>query len=347
MPYYLVSCPYESEEPHRIHYQLFGNSTAPYKIVFTMGLGGTAAQWEPQVQYFSKQPDMYQVLIYDNRGMGLSDPVAGRWTTTRMARDTLSLLDYLGWKNDVHAVGLSMGGMITQEVVRQDPKRFASMILLSTIAGGLFSLKLFILTIPTGLQLAARTFLTTDPRAQLKNGLRLLYPEEFLELESPHPETGVLTKNFKLFRSALIKRGLNDKKNGVPPMRITSIFKQAFAVFGHSVSADELAGIAKSLNGNVLVLTGDADILVHPENATRLRDELNAELVVVPKAGHGANEQEHLLVNQTIERVVRKAASSDRSPKRANCPTTDRTTSALVTAAITPAEGTTHIPSRL
>jgi pimeloyl-ACP methyl ester carboxylesterase len=281
-----------------------------------MGLGGTAAQWEPQVQYFKSKGELYEVLIYDNRGMGLSDPVLGRWTTSKMARDTLKLLDYLGWHSQVHAIGLSMGGMITQEIVRQDINRFVSMILLSTIAGGTFSLKLFILTIPTGLQLAARTFLTTNPNVQLKNGLRLLYPEEFLERESAHPDTGEPTKNFKLFRKALIKRGLEDKKNGVPGLRITSIFKQAFAVFGHSVSAQELSGIAKGLNGNVLILTGDTDILVHPQNAYRLRDELKSELVVIQGAGHGANEQEHLVVNRHIERIVLRAGNCAQAKRR-------------------------------
>lgn len=58
-----------------------------------------------------------------------------------MARDALALLDRLGWKENVHVVGLSMGGMISQEIVRQGrPGQFASLTLLSTIAGGPFSL---------------------------------------------------------------------------------------------------------------------------------------------------------------------------------------------------------------
>lgn len=307
MPFFLVTCPFESEEAHRIHYDLFGSATAPHKIVFTMGLGGTAAQWEPQVAYFMTRPNEFQILTYDNRGMGLSDFVSGRWTTTKMARDTLRLLDHVGWTNKVNLVGLSMGGMISQEIVRQDVKRFSSLTLLSTIAGGALSLKLFILTIPTGMQLAARTFFTTDPKTQLKNGLRLLYPEEFLDKESPHPVTGQPTKNFKLLRSALIKRGLQDKANGVPGLKISSIMKQAFAVFTHSMSSAELVYITKSLKGNVLVLSGDSDILVHPQNALRLRDELGAELVMIPGAGHGANEQEPEYVNKIIEQVVVKA----------------------------------------
>ena len=243
-------------------------------------------------------------MVFDNRGMGFSDPVAGRWTTTKMARDALALLDYHQWKEKVHIVGLSMGGMITQETVRQDPQRFASMSLLSTIAGGPFSLGLFILAIPTGLRLVAQTFLSSSGKEQLKNGLKLLYPSKFLDESSPHPETGVQTLNFKLFRSALIRRGMQAKQDGMPAQRFASIVKQGFAVATHNVSREELAHISKELKGNVLVVTGDEDILVHPRNADRLADGLKAELIVLPGAGHGANEQYADEVNQAIERRV-------------------------------------------
>ena len=316
MPLHFVTHPHEAEETHALWYERRGRADAPVKLVFTMGLGGTANQWEAQTAFFDTRPDV-QYVVYDNRGLGFSDPVAGRWTTSKMARDALSLLGALGWSEGVHAIGLSMGGMITQEMLRQaKPGQFASLTLISTIAGGPFSLYLFIGSIPTGLQLAARTFLTTDPKTQLKNGLRLLYPDSFLEGESLNPATGKMEKNFKAFRRALIKRGVEAKKAGMPPMRVTSIFKQAFAVFSHSVSEAELKYVAQSVRGHVLVVTGDDDILVHPDNSTRLARELSAELVWIKGAGHGANEQCAPDVNAAIERNVR-AAQADFEARRA------------------------------
>lgn len=38
MPYFLVTCPFESEEAHRIHYTLHGEDSAPHKIIFTSEL---------------------------------------------------------------------------------------------------------------------------------------------------------------------------------------------------------------------------------------------------------------------------------------------------------------------
>lgn len=254
--------------------------------------------------------------MYDNRGMGLSDPVAGRWTTSKMAMDTIKLIKRVGWSGarqdrcKIHIVGLSMGGMISQEVCRLAERHdvhVSSLILVSTIAGGTYSLYYFVQSIPTGLQLTARTFLTTDANTQLKNGLALLYPTKFLEASSVHPETGETVQNFKLFRRALIKRGIQDKQNGSQGFSVVSVIKQGLAVFGHSVSGQEFQYISSKVQGNVLVITGDEDILVHPANSTRLCQELaGSQLVEIKGAGHGANEQDPQTVNSAIERLVRQ-----------------------------------------
>ncbi len=51
--------------------------------------------------------------------MGESDKPLGRYTTTQIAEDTLELLNHLDWsgKRELHVIGVSMGGMIAQELV--------------------------------------------------------------------------------------------------------------------------------------------------------------------------------------------------------------------------------------
>lgn len=55
--------------------------------------------------------------------MGDSDTPLLRYTTSEMAKDVIELVDHLGWtgERELHVVGVSMGGMISQELVRTLP----------------------------------------------------------------------------------------------------------------------------------------------------------------------------------------------------------------------------------
>ena len=86
-----------------------------------MGLGALKWYWQRQTQDFGhKEGETYSCLIFDNRGMGESDKPLLRYSTSEMARDVLELLEHVGWMEDrsLHVVGISMGGMIAQELVR-------------------------------------------------------------------------------------------------------------------------------------------------------------------------------------------------------------------------------------
>ena len=101
----------------------------------TQGLGGTMRTWQRQTKDFAhKQGDTYSCLVFDNRGIGLSDKPLLRYTTSEMARDIVELLDHVGWtaERSVHVVGISMGGMIAQELGLLIPSRICSLNLIST-----------------------------------------------------------------------------------------------------------------------------------------------------------------------------------------------------------------------
>ncbi len=51
--------------------------------------------------------------------MGRSDKPIMRYSTSEMAKDALELIDLIGWKSrrELHVIGVSMGGMIAQELV--------------------------------------------------------------------------------------------------------------------------------------------------------------------------------------------------------------------------------------
>lgn len=85
-----------------------------------MGLGSLKSSWQRQTKDFGHdQSSKYSCLIFDNRGMGESDKPLMRYSTSEMAKDACELLNHLGWtsKRQLHVIGISMGGMIAQEMV--------------------------------------------------------------------------------------------------------------------------------------------------------------------------------------------------------------------------------------
>jgi 3-oxoadipate enol-lactonase len=73
----------------------------------------------------------FRVLRFDSRGHGASEAPAGAYTIEQLADDTLALLDALNIDR-CHFVGLSMGGMIGQQLALRVPERLASLMLADT-----------------------------------------------------------------------------------------------------------------------------------------------------------------------------------------------------------------------
>ena len=83
-----------------------------------MGLGGLRTAWQRQTKDFGHDMSSeYTSLVFDNRGLGLSGKPTMRYSTSEMAKDVVDLFDHIGWTSSVHVVGVSMGGMIAQELV--------------------------------------------------------------------------------------------------------------------------------------------------------------------------------------------------------------------------------------
>lgn len=102
-----------------------------------MGLGALHNMWQRQTKDFGHTSgSQYSVLVFDNRGIGKSSKPLMRYSTSEMARDTIELLDHLSWTTprSVHIIGISMGGMIAQEMSLLIPERVASLSLVSTAA---------------------------------------------------------------------------------------------------------------------------------------------------------------------------------------------------------------------
>jgi pimeloyl-ACP methyl ester carboxylesterase len=99
-------------------------------LVMIMGIGGDQSAWKHQVSALKKH---YQVITFDNRGVGKSDKPQGSYSPTLMAEDTIQLMDFLKIEK-AHILGMSMGGLIAQEIAINYPERIIKLILASTFA---------------------------------------------------------------------------------------------------------------------------------------------------------------------------------------------------------------------
>jgi 3-oxoadipate enol-lactonase len=96
-------------------------------LVFLHGIGGAARAWRPQLRAFG---DRYRVLAWDMPGYGGSAPL----TDVSIATLTAALKDFL---QACHVrrpilVGHSIGGMIVQQLLADEPSAAAAVVLAQT-----------------------------------------------------------------------------------------------------------------------------------------------------------------------------------------------------------------------
>ena len=136
-----------------IEYETFGAATDP-TVLMIMGLGGQLTMW-PDKLVEDLVGGGYRVILFDNRDIGLSHHHTGEkspsilrqiilrrigiklktpYELVDMARDTLGLMDALKL-DEVHLVGISMGGMIGQHVASMAPDRVKSLTAIMTTTG--------------------------------------------------------------------------------------------------------------------------------------------------------------------------------------------------------------------
>jgi 3-oxoadipate enol-lactonase len=102
-------------------------------LLLIQGMGGNHLSWgEPFLEALEGD---FDVVAYDHRGVGRSSRVTDPFTIVELADDAAALLDALGW-DSAHVVGISMGGMVAQELALRHPERLRTLTLGCTYCGG-------------------------------------------------------------------------------------------------------------------------------------------------------------------------------------------------------------------
>ena len=129
-----------------IAYRIFNRGSENPKLLLIMGLGGAGAAWGDAFLQ-ALEFEGFEIIVIDNRDTGSSEmftewgkptlwwqllkyelgfSVDAPYDLNDMAADSIAVLDDAGY-DQVHVMGVSMGGMIAQVLAAQYPERIASL----------------------------------------------------------------------------------------------------------------------------------------------------------------------------------------------------------------------------
>jgi len=220
-------------------------------VLLIMGLAYPSQMWYRTRPLLASR---YRTLALDNRGIGRSDVPPGPYPIALMASDAAAVLDAAGVES-AHVFGVSMGGMISQELALQYPARVRSLILGCTAAGG-----------PTAVR--------AEPEAtQMLMKREKMSPEQAAEIAVPFIYDPA-TPRERIDEDIAIRRPWFPTAAGYAA--------QLQGVFGWEAYT-RLGQIAAP----TLVIHGESDRLIPPGNANLIAERIpGAKLVMIPRASH-------------------------------------------------------------
>ncbi len=247
----------------RLYYETQGDAGDP--ILLVMGLGGTIDFWELQTPILARH---HRVCVYDNRGVGRSDKPAGPYDVRALADDAVAVLDACGFDR-AHVVGLSMGGMIAQELAIRHSDRVGALLLAATYARPDQDIQATRATAPFDPS-------QVDPKQLFKFMMGLVLSPEFIEREKAWLRT------------------LRDRI--LPTWTIEGFVAQLAAVMAHDATAQ-----LGTITAPTLVMQPAADKLIPP----RASDELarlipGARLQRFDQGTHGFNVEQAEKFNRAV-----------------------------------------------
>lgn len=237
-------------------------------VVFIGGLSQDHVGWMLQVPAVAAAG--YRCVTFDNRDAGQTAPGTGPYTIRRMADDTLDLMDAIGVPS-AHIVGLSMGGMIAQEMAMASPDRVSSLTLVCTCAG-----------IDPEMAGVLRAWKAARPHVD---------DVDFVLMVS----SWLFTHRF--YQDAASVEGfLGIVRSNPFPQSAAGFVRQCDAVLTHD-TRDRLAQIRTPTR----IIVGAEDTLTPSRYSRWLADRIpGAELIVLPNAGHLLSLETPGEFNQTL-----------------------------------------------
>jgi len=258
-----------------IHYQVYGRGEP---LVLIEGLGYSSWMWEFQLPL----QDKLKLIIYDNRGVGMSSKPEIPYTMNDFVNDLSGLVELIGL-DSFFLLGVSMGGMVAQEYAFRHGERLKGIILSST-----------------------------------NFGVRSIQPSsDVLKILASQPSESSL---YERMMPAFSNETINNRKDLVE--KIIKLRKQKnhkvmqMQQINTVLNFDSLDRLA-SLKMPVLILTGEDDQVVPPRNSSRMHDILiNSRMVKFRNAGHLVNMEKAEEYNHEVLNFIREVSSGRFTPKK-------------------------------
>jgi pimeloyl-ACP methyl ester carboxylesterase len=224
-------------------------------VLLIQGMSGSHAAWgEP---FLNGLGDDLDVVAYDHRGVGDSTPQTDPFTIVQLADDAAGMLDALEWES-AHVLGISMGGMVAQELALRHPDRIRTLTLGCTYPGGAEAQ----LADPALIQELAGALLSGDRELALRAGFKANLSAAHVADEGNWPA-------FQEMATAV-------------PVAVPVIMLQMQAVMGHDTSAR-----LGSIEAPTLVVHGTEDQMLPVVNGELIARLIpSARLELLDGVGH-------------------------------------------------------------
>jgi pimeloyl-ACP methyl ester carboxylesterase len=224
-------------------------------LLLIQGLGAHSLHWgEPFLAALERD---FELLVYDHRGVGRSAALEGDLAIPVLAADALALLDALELA-DAHVLGVSMGGMVAQELALMAAPRVRTLTLGCTTCGGTQSK-------PTAAEVVQRltaAVLSRDRERMLRTGFELVVSPAYASEPAHYAAFAAAAKQF--------------------PASVPVLFAQKAAFDAHDAYAR-----LRGLQVPTLVIHGSADELLAAINGELVASLIpGARLELLDGVGH-------------------------------------------------------------
>jgi pimeloyl-ACP methyl ester carboxylesterase len=236
-------------------------------LALVHGAGVDGRMWQPQLAALA---DEFTVVAWDEPGAGRSDDPRPGFGLAGYAHCLAALIDSLAL-GPAHVAGLSWGGTVVLELYRHHPEHVATLILADTYAGWKGSLP------------------AEEVKARVEGVRKTLAASE--RYDPPGLFAGDPPTEFVGL--------LEEMTSAVRPESLSA----QLSVMAHADQRDLLPRIAVPS----LLIWGDSDARSPLSVARQFQEAIpNAELVVIPGAGHVSNLEQPGLFNDAVRRFCRE-----------------------------------------